>query len=40
MSENNVELPQQKRIVLIAHNASKPDLLAWVKFNLATLSEH
>jgi methylglyoxal synthase len=25
---------------LIAHDASKPDLLAWVKFNLATLSEH
>jgi methylglyoxal synthase len=25
---------------LIAHDASKPDLLAWVKYNQSTLSEH
>jgi methylglyoxal synthase len=37
---DNVELPEQKRIALIAHDASKPDLLAWVKFNLGTLSKH
>jgi methylglyoxal synthase len=40
MIENNVELPKQKRIALIAHDASKPDLLAWVKYNLGTLREH
>jgi methylglyoxal synthase len=40
MIEYIVELPKQKRIALIAHDASKPDLLAWVKYNLGTLSEH
>ena len=40
MIENTVELPKQKRIALIAHDASKPDMLAWVKYNLGTLSEH
>jgi methylglyoxal synthase len=37
---DKVELPQQKRIALIAHDASKPDLLAWVKFNRGTLNQH
>jgi methylglyoxal synthase len=40
MSENITELPKQKRIALIAHDASKPDLLAWVKFNQGTQSDH
>lgn len=40
MIENIAELPKQKRIALIAHDASKPDLLAWVKYNLGTLREH
>jgi methylglyoxal synthase len=40
MIENNIVLPKQKRIALIAHDASKPDLLAWVKYNRATLNEH
>jgi methylglyoxal synthase len=40
MIENTVELPKQKRIALIAHDSSKPDLLAWVKYNLGTLGEH
>jgi methylglyoxal synthase len=40
MNDNRVELPKQKRIALIAHDASKRDLLAWVKFNRGTLSEH
>jgi len=40
MIENITELPIQKRIALIAHDASKPDLLAWVKFNQGTLSQH
>ncbi len=29
-----------KRIVLIAHDNKKPDLLEWVKFNKGTLSSH
>ncbi len=40
MTANAVELPRQKRIALIALDASKPDLPAWVKFNQGTLSEH
>ncbi len=40
MSTTTVALPKQKRIALIAHDASKPDLLAWVKYNQGTLSEH
>jgi methylglyoxal synthase len=40
MIPNIIELPKQKRIALIAHDASKPDLLAWVKYNQGTLSEH
>ncbi len=34
------KLPAQKRIALIAHDGCKDDLLAWVKFNLGTLSHH
>ena len=37
---DKVELPERKRVALIAHDASKPDLLAWVKFNQGTLSQH
>jgi methylglyoxal synthase len=40
MTITKVELPKQKRIALIAHDSSKPDLLAWVKFNQGTLSQH
>jgi methylglyoxal synthase len=40
MMQNYIELPIQKRIALIAHDASKLDLLAWVKYNLGTLNEH
>jgi methylglyoxal synthase len=40
MMDGSIDLPKQKRIALIAHDASKPDLLAWVKFNRGTLSEH
>ena len=40
MIENQVELPKQKKIALIAHDASKPDLLAWVKYNRGKLSDH
>lgn len=40
MMEYSIELPRQKRIALIAHDASKPDLLAWVKYNQEILSSH
>ena len=40
MMENSTELPIRKRVALIAHDASKPDLLAWVKFNQVVLSKH
>jgi methylglyoxal synthase len=35
-----VKLHKKKRIALIAHDARKPDLLEWVKFNRANLSQH
>lgn len=35
-----VPLPTRKRIALVAHDARKSDLLAWVKFNRDTLNEH
>jgi methylglyoxal synthase len=37
---NEVPLPRQKRIALVAHDARKPDLLEWVRFNQGTLSRH
>ncbi len=33
-------LPSQKRIVLVAHDGRKQDLLEWVKFNRDTLNKH
>lgn len=35
-----VNLPQKKRIALVAHDHRKPDLLEWAKFNRGLLSEH
>jgi methylglyoxal synthase len=35
-----VPLPRQKRIALVAHDARKPDMLEWVRFNQGTLSRH
>lgn len=40
MNVHSIPLPARKRIALIAHDASKPDLLAWVMFNRGTLKEH
>jgi methylglyoxal synthase len=34
------ELPLRKRIVLIAHDNRKPDMLEWARFNRGTLSRH
>jgi len=34
------ELPVRKRIVLIAHDNRKPDMLEWARFNRGTLSRH
>jgi methylglyoxal synthase len=33
-------LPARKRIALVAHDARKPDLLAWVKFHQEKLKNH
>jgi len=35
-----VSMPGTKRIVLIAHDSRKRDLLEWVKFNVPVLREH
>lgn len=35
-----VPLPRQKRIALVAHDARKPDMLEWVRYNQGTLSRH
>jgi methylglyoxal synthase len=35
-----LQMQSQKRIALVAHDARKPDLLAWVEFNRGTLSRH
>jgi methylglyoxal synthase len=37
---NQVPMLPQKRIALVAHDARKPDLLEWVRFNQGTLSHH
>lgn len=37
---SKVKLEDRKKIALIAHDARKPDLLEWVKFNKKTLSQH
>jgi methylglyoxal synthase len=39
-SSHEVKLKPQKKIALVAHDARKPDLLAWVKYNRETLSHH
>jgi methylglyoxal synthase len=33
-------MPRRKRIVLIAHDNKKADLLAWARFNRGTLGAH
>jgi methylglyoxal synthase len=35
-----IPMRQRKHVVLIAHDARKADLLAWVEFNKAVLEEH
>lgn len=40
MITREVIIPIRKRIALIAHDSSKPDLLGWVRNNQAALREH
>ena len=35
-----IQLPEKKRVALIAHDGRKQDLLEWVKFNHETLAKH
>ena len=35
-----IQLPEKKRVALIAHDGRKQDLLEWVKFNHKTLAKH
>jgi methylglyoxal synthase len=36
----NATLPARKRIALVAHDSKKDDLVAWARFNRASLGEH
>lgn len=38
--KNTSPITEHKRIALVAHDGRKADLLAWVKFNKTTLSNH
>ncbi len=38
--ETVVDLPKQKRIALVAHDARKKDLLDWIGFNKEMLKKH
>jgi methylglyoxal synthase len=40
MTQRSIAMPRRKRIVLIAHDNKKLDLLEWARFNRGTLSEH
>ena len=42
MAKKNLKVPMSgtKRVVLIAHDSRKADLLEWVKFNVPVLREH
>lgn len=40
MDNLQVKSPPKKHIALIAHDGMKQDLLAWVGYNLGTLSRH
>lgn len=40
MAYEKSKMAVRKRIALIAHNARKEDLLAWVKFNKDLLGRH
>ena len=40
MASSIVSMDKVKHIALVAHDGMKQELLAWVKFNLGTLSKH
>jgi methylglyoxal synthase len=40
MNYQNQEMPQRKKIALVAHDNKKRDLLDWAKFNRDSLASH
>jgi methylglyoxal synthase len=40
MINKEIQMGQQKRIALVAHDNKKDDLVTWVKFNLESLAKH
>ena len=40
MTQRSIAMPRRKRIVLIAHDNKKIDLLEWARYNRGTLSDH
>jgi methylglyoxal synthase len=40
MQTKEILMPEKKRIVLVAHDNKKKDLLEWAKFNKGSLSKH
>lgn len=40
MAKNQIPMPAQKRIALVAHDNKKDDLMEWAEFNRETLARH
>jgi methylglyoxal synthase len=40
MNDDELTMPQVKKIALVAHDNRKKDMMAWAKLNKATLQQH